>query len=55
VHCELTGDLEFLSDANRRAIRRNLDRMYPVDDGSAFADLLVRIDAAARKPKPRRS
>jgi hypothetical protein len=49
------ADREFLSDANRRAIRTNLERLYPVDVSPAFSDLLVRIHAEERKRRPRGS
>jgi hypothetical protein len=50
-----TGIREFLSETNRRAIGKNLARVYPVDNGLAFPDLLIRIGAAERRLKTRRS
>jgi hypothetical protein len=55
MHREPTADGEFLSHANRRAIGRNLERIYPIDGGPAFEDLLARIAAVERGPAFRRS
>jgi hypothetical protein len=46
---DLTAGHAFLTNANRRAIGKNLERMYPIDDCPTFADLLTRIAAAERK------
>jgi hypothetical protein len=55
VRRESSAVREFLSDANRRAIGRNLARMYPVDRGPGFEELLGRMNAVERRPKFRRS
>jgi hypothetical protein len=46
---DLSAGHAFLTEANRRAIGKNLERMYPVDDQPAFAELLGRIEGAERK------
>ena len=48
-----TAAREFLSVENRRAMRSNLERLYPVDNAPAFEDFVSRIDEALRTSKPR--
>lgn len=50
---DLNAAYSFLTAANRRAVRENLHRLYPVDDQPVFATLLAKIEAAERKePRP---
>lgn len=41
----------FFTDANLRAIGKNLDRIYPIDESPVFSDLLAAIDRAQRAIK----
>jgi hypothetical protein len=41
--------IAFLTEANLRAIGRNLERIYPINDNPAFADLLAAIEMAERR------
>lgn len=38
----------FLTESNLRAIGKNLERVYPIDDAPHFQDLLAAIDQAER-------
>lgn len=46
---DLNAGHAFLTEANRRAISKNLDRIYPIDHQPIFADLLAGIEAVEQK------
>jgi hypothetical protein len=37
--------IALLTEANLRAIGKNLERVYPLDDSADFSELLARIEA----------
>jgi hypothetical protein len=46
---EAKSSAAFLTPANLRAIGKNLQRAYPVDDARSFDGLLKALDQAVRK------
>lgn len=49
VNRERIVAVAFLTQANMRALGKNIERIYPIDHSPAFGDLLAKIDEAERK------